>query len=72
MNCLPFLGHKKWEAVHLVVAFLLTLIHNLTHAIKMHAVKTHAVEMHAVEMHAVEMHAVEINLTEVLLPMQAL
>ena len=62
MNCLPFLGHKKWEAVHLVAALLLTLIHNLTHAIKMHAVKTHAVEM----------HAVEINLTEVLLPTQAL
>ena len=57
MNCLPFLGHKKWEAVHLVVAFLLTLIHKL---------------MHAVEMHAVEMHAEEAGFTEVLLPTQAL
>ena len=37
MNCLPFLGHKKWEAVHLVVAFLLTLIHKLMHAVEMHA-----------------------------------
>ena len=46
----------------MVVAFLLTLIYKLMHAIKMHAVKTHAVEM----------HAVEINLTEVLLPTQAL
>ncbi|MBS5328900.1 MAG: hypothetical protein KHX99_06925, partial [Atopobium sp.] len=36
MNCLPFLGHKKWEAVHLVVAFLLTLIHKLMHAVEMH------------------------------------
>ena len=62
MNCLPFLMSKKWEAVHLVAALLLTLIHNLTHAIKMHAVKTHAVEM----------HAEEAGFTEVLLPMQAL
>ena len=31
MNYLPFLGHKKWEAVHLVAAFLLTLIYNLMH-----------------------------------------
>ena len=61
MNYLPFLMSKKWEVVHLVVAFLLTLIYKLMQAIKMHAVKTHAVEM----------HAVEINLTEVPLPMQA-
>ena len=37
MNCLPFLGHKTWEAVHVVVAFLLTLIHKLMHAVEMHA-----------------------------------
>ena len=24
MNCVPFLGHKKWEAVHMRVAFLVT------------------------------------------------
>ena len=46
----------------MVAALLLTLIHYLTHAIKMHAVKTHAVKM----------HAEEAGFTEVLLPMQAL
>ena len=23
MNCLPFLGHKKWEAVHMQVIMIL-------------------------------------------------
>ena len=46
----------------MVAALLLTLIHNLTHAIKMHAVKAHAVKA----------HAVKVDFTEVLLPMQVL
>ena len=37
MNYLPFLGHKKWEVVHLVAALLLTLICKLMHAVEMHA-----------------------------------